>query len=161
MEFTCRYTKPTGEVVKAVLVGQNLEEVRHRLQEQGLLPIEIRPRSWSISFRRRERQQRIKQDDFILFNQQFVALIRAGLPILKALDLLKDRISNPLLRRHIRDTRERVFSGALLSEALRAQGAFPTVFTASVYAGERSGNLVEVINRYVQYQKTILTVRKR
>lgn len=161
MEFTCKYTKPTGEMVKAVLVGQNMDEVRHRLQEQGLLPIDIRPRGWSLSFRRRQRQQTIKPDDFILFNQQFVALIRAGLPILKSLDLLKDRIANPLLRRHIRDVRERVFSGALLSEALRAQGAFPTVFTASVYAGERSGNLVEVINRYVQYQKTILTVRKR
>src|SRR5205807_8569358 len=113
----------TGEVVKTVLVGQNMEEVRHRLQEQGMLPISVRPRGWSMSLRPRKRQQAIKPEDFILFNQQFVALIRAGLPILKSLDLLKDRISNPLLRRHIRDTRERVFSGALLSEALRAQGA--------------------------------------
>src|SRR5437773_11075445 len=102
MEFTCRYAKPTGEIVKAVLVGQNMEEVQHRLQEQGLLPIAIRPRGWSISFRPRKRRQTIKPEDFILFNQQFVALIRAGLPILKALDLLKDRITNPLLRQHIR-----------------------------------------------------------
>ena len=161
MEFSCKYAKPSGEVVKTVLVGQSIEEVRHRLQEQGLLPIDVRPRGWSISFRRQKRQQTVKADDFILFNQQFVALIRAGLPILKALDLLKDRIVNPLLRQHINDVRDRVFSGALLSEALRAQGVFPTVYTASVFAGERSGNLVEVINRYVQYQKTILTVRKR
>src|SRR5215468_1436524 len=161
MEFTCRYTKPTGEVVRAVLVGQNMEEVRHRLQEQGVLPIDIRPRGWSFSLRRRQRQHTIKPDDFVLFNQQFVALIRAGLPILKSLDLLKDRIANPLLRGHIRDVRDRVFSGELLSEALRAQGTFPTVYTASVFAGERSGNLVEVLNRYIQYQKTILTVRKR
>ena len=161
MEFSCKYAKPSGEVVKTVLVGQNIEEVRHRLQEQGLLPIDVRPRGWSISFRRQKRQQTVKADDFILFNQQFVALIRAGLPILKALDLLKDRIVNPLLRQHMNDVRDRVFSGALLSEALRAQGVFPTVYTASVFAGERSGNLVEVINRYVQYQKTILTVRKR
>jgi type IV pilus assembly protein PilC len=138
-----------------------MDEVRHRLQEQGLLPIDIRPRGWSFSLRRRQRQQTIKPDDFLLFNQQFVALIRAGLPILKSLDLLKDRISNPLLKSHIRDVRDRVFSGALLSEALRAQGTFPTVYTASVFAGERSGNLVEVLNRYIQYQKTILTVRKR
>src|SRR5215471_5592079 len=161
MEFTCRYTKPTGEVVRTVLVGQNMEEVRHRLQEQGVLPIDIRPRGWSFSLRRRKRQHTIKPDDFVLFNQQFVALIRAGLPILKSLDLLKDRIANPLLRQHMADVRDRVFSGALLSEALRSQGVFPTVYTASVFAGERSGNLVEVITRYVQYQKTILTVRKR
>jgi type IV pilus assembly protein PilC len=161
MEFSCRYAKPTGEVVKTVLVGQNMDEVRHHLQEQGLLPIDIRPRGWSISFRARKRQQTIKAEDFILFNQQFVALIRAGLPILRSLDLLKDRIANPLLKQHILNVRERVFSGALLSEALRAQGVFPTVYVASVFAGERSGNLVEVINRYVQYQKTIVTVRKK
>ena len=160
MEFRVKYAKPTGEVVKVVLVGQNTDEVRHRLQEQGFLPIAIRSRR-ALSLRPQKRQQTIKRDDFILFNQQFVALIRAGLPILKALDLLKDRISNPLLRQHIRDVRERVFSGALLSEAIRAQGIFPTVYTASVFAGERSGNLVEVINRFVQYEKTILSVRKR
>src|SRR5215813_2606222 len=161
MEFSCKYAKPTGEVVTTVLVGQNMDEVRHRLQEQGFLPLDVHPRAWSVSFRRRKRQQTVKPDDFILFNQQFVALIRAGLPILKSLDLLKDRIANPLLRQHISDVRDRVFSGALLSEAIRAQGIFPTVYTASVYAGERSGNLVEVITRFVQYQKTILSVRKR
>jgi len=160
MEFRVKYAKPTGEVVKVVLVGQNTDEVRHRLQEQGFLPIAIRSRR-ALSLRPQKRQQAIKRDDFILFNQQFVALIRAGLPILKSLDLLKDRISNPLLRQHIRDVRDRVFSGALLSEAIRAQGIFPTVYTASVFAGERSGNLVEVINRFVQYEKTILSVRKR
>src|ERR1041385_1129219 len=161
MEFTCKYAKPSGEVISAVVVGQNIEEVPHHLQEQGLLPINIRPRGWSLSFRPQRRRHALKAEDFVLFNQQFVALIRAGLPILKALDLLKDQIRNPLLRDHIRNVRDRVFSGALLSEALRAQGVFPTVYTASIFAGERSGNLVEVINRYIQYEKTILTVRKR
>jgi len=161
MEFTVKYAKPTGEVVKGVLVGQSTDEVRHRLQEQGFLPITINSREWSFSLRPRKRRQKIKPDDFILFNQQFVALVRAGLPILKSLDLLKDRIPNLLLRNHISDVRDRVFSGSLLSEALRAQGVFPVVYTASVFAGERSGNLVEVINRFVQYEKTILSVRKR
>ena len=161
MEFTCKYAKPSGEVVKVVLLAQNTDEVRHRLQEQGFLPISIRTRGWSILLRPRRQRQTIKPDDFILFNQQFVALIRAGLPILRGLDLLKGRISNPLLRQHIEDVRDRVHSGTMLSEALRAQGVFPAVYTASVYAGERSGNLVEVITRYVQYEKTILSVRKR
>jgi type IV pilus assembly protein PilC len=95
MEFTVKYAKPTGEVVKSVLVGQNSDEVRHRIQEQGFLPIDIRSRSFEFSLRPR-RRQKVKSEDFILFNQQFVALIRAGLPILKSLDLLKDRIANPL-----------------------------------------------------------------
>jgi type IV pilus assembly protein PilC len=161
MEFTCKYAKPSGEVIKSVLVGQNMDEVRHHLQEQGLLPIEIRARGWSLSFRPQKRRQRIKDEDFILFNQQFVALIRAGLPILRSLDLLKDQIRNPLLQHHMMNVRDRVHSGELLSEALRAQGVFPSVYTASIFAGERSGNLVEVINRYIQYEKTVLTVRKR
>jgi type IV pilus assembly protein PilC len=161
MEFTCKYTKPTGQVVKAVLVGQSIDEVRHRLNEQGLLPISIRPKGWSISLRPRKWRENVKAEDFIVFNQQFVALIKAGLPIIRSLDLLKGRISNNLLRQHIEDVRDRVFSGALLSEALRAQAVFPPVYTASIFAGERSGNLVEVITRYVQYEKTILTVRKR
>src|SRR5436190_382275 len=84
-------------------------QVRHRLHEQGMLPIDVRTRGWSVSLRPRKRQQTIKPDDFILFNQQFVALIRAGLPILRSLDLLKDRIHNQLLRKHIVDVRERVF----------------------------------------------------
>src|SRR5256712_9114180 len=121
----------------------------------------IRPRGWSLSLRPRKRPQAIKKEDFILFNQQFVALIRAGLPILKSLDLLKDQIRNPLLQHHIINVRDRVHSGALLSEALRAQGVFPSVYTASIFAGERSGNLVEVINRYIQYEKTVVSVRKR
>src|SRR5262245_19493797 len=110
MEFTVKYAKPTGEVVKSTLMGQNTDEVRHRLQEQGFLPIAVRSRGWALSLRPRKRQKSVKTEDFILFNQQFVALIRAGLPILKSLDLLKDRIANPLLRQYIRDVRERVFS---------------------------------------------------
>jgi len=161
MEFACKYAKPSGEVIKTVLVGQNIDEVRHHLQEQGLLPIQIRPRGWSLSLRPRRRRQTIKTEDFILFNQQFVALIRAGLPILKSLDLLKEQIRNPLLKHHIMNVRDRVHSGELLSEALRAQGLFPTVYTASIFAGERSGNLVEVITRYIQYERTVLNVRKR
>src|SRR3989441_2018497 len=161
MEFNCKYAKPSGGVITAVMVGQNMDEVRHPLQEQGLLPINIRQRGWSLSFRPQKRRQAIKSEDFIVFNQQFVALIRAGLPILKSLDLLKGQIRNPLLREHIVNVRDRVHSGALLSEALRAQGVFPTVYTASIFAGERSGNLVEVINRYIQYEKIVLSVRKR
>ena len=161
MEFNCKYTKPTGEVVKAVLVGQNMDEVRHRLHEQGLLPVSIKARGWSVSLRPRKRRDNIRPQDFIAFNQQFVALIKAGLPILRSLDLLKGRINNPLLRKHIEDVRDRVYSGALLSEAMRAQGIFPPVYTASVFAGERSGNLVEVLTRYIQYEKTIHLVRKR
>ena len=161
MEFIVRYAKPSGEIVKSVQVGQTAQDVRHRLQEQGFLPMSVRPRGWRLSLGSRRRRQEVKTDDFIVFNQQFVALVRAGLPILRALDLLKSQIRNPALGRHVSDIRDRVHSGALLSEALRAQGVFPPVYTASISAGERSGNLVEVITRYIHYEKLILTVRKK
>jgi len=161
MEFDCKYAKPSGEVITATLVGQNLDEVRHHLQEQGLLPISVKQKGWNIARGKRERRARIRTEDFIIFNQQFAALVKAGLPILRSLDLLKAQIKNPVLQRHVADVRERVYSGALLSEALRAQGVFPTVYTASVFAGERSGDLVSVIHRHISYEKTIMSVRKR
>src|SRR6185436_16661260 len=154
MEFVVKYAKPSGEVLESVQIGQTEDEVRHHLQEQGMLPISVKTRGVSL-FRRRERQKPINPDNFIVFNQQFVSLIKAGLPILRSLDLLKAQIKNPILQRHIADVRDRVHSGAMLSEAMRAQGAFPTVYTASIFAGERSGDLVNVINRHISYEKTM------
>ena len=161
MEFDCKYAKPSGEIVQATLVGQSADDVRHHLQEQGLLPIALRPKGWSLSLGRPETRAHIKQEDFILFNQQFAALIKAGLPILRSLDLLKAQIRNPALKRHVTDVRDRVHSGAMLSEAMRAQGVFPNVYTASIFAGERSGDLVSVIQRHIHYEKTAMSVRKR
>jgi type IV pilus assembly protein PilC len=160
MEFVVKYAKPSGEVLESVQIGQTEDEVRHHLQEQGMLPISVKTRGVSL-FNKRERQKPINPDNFIVFNQQFVSLIKAGLPILRALDLLKAQIKNPILKRHIIDVRDRVHSGAMLSDALKAQMVFPTVYTASIYAGERSGDLAEVITRYTGYQKTVLAVKKR
>jgi type IV pilus assembly protein PilC len=160
MEFVVKYAKPSGEVLESVQIGQTEDEVRHHLQEQGMLPISVKTRGVSL-FTKRERQKPINPDNFIVFNQQFVSLIKAGLPILRALDLLKAQIKNPALKRHIIDVRDRVHSGAMLSDALKAQMVFPTVYTASIYAGERSGDLAEVITRYTGYQKTVLAVKKR
>ena len=160
MEFVVKYAKPSGEILENVQIGQTEEEVRHHLQEQGMLPISIKTRGLSL-FNKRDKQKPIKPEDFIIFNQQFVSLIKAGLPILRALDLLKAQIKNPILQRHIADVRDRVHSGAMLSDALKSQMVFPTVYTASVYAGERSGDLAEVITRYTSYQKTVLAVKKR
>jgi type IV pilus assembly protein PilC len=161
MEFACRYAKPSGEIVTVTQNGQSMEEVRHRLQEQGLLPISVRATGWAPSFGKRDRKNEIKTEEFLVFNQQLSALIKAGLPILRSLDLLKSQIKNPVLKRHVSDVRDRVHSGAMLSEALRAQGVFPTIYTASIFAGERSGDLVNVINRHIHYEKTVMSVKKR
>ena len=161
MEFDCRYSKPNGDVVREVFVGQTVEEIQDRVREQGCLALSVKPRIWSLPSLGRAKTKHFTPQDFIAFNQQFVALIRAGLPILRSLDLLRTRITNPSLRSHIEKVRDRVYTGISLSDALEEEGVFPRVYTASIFAGERSGNLEEVIQRYVHYEKTILTATKK
>src|ERR1019366_7068309 len=99
-------------------------------------------------------RKKLNLEKFLIFNQQFVTLIRAGLPILKGLDLLADRLTDPKLGPNVKAVREDVRNGTLLSEAFRAQGVFPKIYVTSVMAGEKSGSLAEVMDRYVSYQKT-------
>jgi type IV pilus assembly protein PilC len=161
MEFKCKYAKPNGEVVWDTYVAQAVDEVHRRIREQGFLPLSIKPRGWSLPSLPTRRTRRFTPQDFIVFNQQLVALIRAGLPILRSLELLEQRITNPSLRGHVERVRNSVRSGLALSDALEAEGVFPKVYTASVLAGERSGNLAEVIQRYVRYEKTFLSASKK
>ena len=161
MEFNCRYSRPNGETVNEVRSGQNADEVRHKLEEQGFLPLSVEPKRSLLSGRTRGRKLGFKPDEFLIFNQQFVALIRAGLPILRSLEILQSRVANLTLRSHIEAVRDRVLSGMSLSDAMEQENVFPRVYTASIFAGERSGNLVDVINRYVRYQKVILSAGKK
>jgi type IV pilus assembly protein PilC len=121
----------------------------------------LRRRNVTLGLGFKPRPKKIKNTDFIIYNQQFLALIHAGLPILKSLDLLTQRIKNPRFQLLLTDIAARVKSGALLSEAFEAQGVFPKVYTASLYAGEKSGNLEEVIRRYIEYQRTIDTTKSK
>ena len=106
-------------------------------------------------------RRKIKSREFVIFNQQFLALIQAGLPILKSLELLTQREKDEQFRTILLDINERVKGGALLSEAFEAQGIFPKVYTASLFAGEKSGGLEEVLGRFIQYQKTVNATRNK
>src|SRR5437660_2804396 len=107
------------------------------------------------------RRKKINLEKFLIFNQQFVTLIRAGLPILKGLDLLAERLTDAKLSQYIKGVREEVKNGALLSDAFARQGVFPPIYVTTVLAGERSGSLAEVIERFIAYQKLSLSVRKK
>jgi type IV pilus assembly protein PilC len=108
------------------------------------------------------RSVKIKLDDFLLFNQQLAALIHAGLPVLQSIQMLRQRSPNPKLRLVLSDVEARIKSGSALSEALEAQGdTFPKIYTASILAGERSGNLDDVLRRYVEYSKSIAALRRK
>jgi type IV pilus assembly protein PilC len=110
---------------------------------------------------RRRRNRAFAGSDFLVFNQQFNTLVKAGLPILKGLDLLAERAASPRLRPALSDVRDRVRNGALLSEAFEQQGLFPKVYTTSILAGEKSGNLSGVLDYYIAYQQVTTGVRKK
>jgi type IV pilus assembly protein PilC len=162
-EFHCRYASNNGEVLTGTFNSPSEADLRHRLNEQGYYVYSIAEKGGllTLGLGFQPRPKKIKNTDFIIYNQQFLALIHAGLPILKSLDLLTQRVTNPRFQLLLTDIAARVKSGALLSEAFEAQGVFPKVYTASLYAGEKSGNLEEVIRRYIEYQRTIDTTKSK
>jgi type IV pilus assembly protein PilC len=162
-EFVLKYADSRGEIHRQVVEGASERDLRNRFTEQGYLVYSVRPRGGLMPLvgGSRGRREKLNLEKFLIFNQQFVTLIRAGLPILKALDLLADRLTDPKLGRHIRNVRDEVKNGALLSEAFRRQGVFLPIYVTSVLAGEKSGSLGEVIDRFLAYQKMVLAVRKK
>ena len=166
-EWTLKYADARGEIHQQVAEAGTERELRDRYTQQGFLVYSIQPRSeisgiaGGLTGGLRPRGKKLNLEKFLIFNQQFVTLIRAGLPILKALDLLAERLTDPKLSVHIRRVRDEVRNGALLSDAFARQGVFPPIYSTSVLAGERSGSLAEVIERFIGYQKLSLSVRKK
>jgi type IV pilus assembly protein PilC len=162
-EFVLKYADSRGEIRQQVAEAGSEQELRNRFTEHGYLVYSVRLRKgvMPIAAGRFQRPKKLNLEKFLIFNQQFVTLVRAGLPILKALDLLAERLTDPKLGRYVRKVRDEVKNGALLSEAFRRQGIFPPMYVTSVLAGEKSGSLAEVIDRYISYQKLALTVRKK
>ncbi|HEY6344671.1 MAG TPA: type II secretion system F family protein [Bryobacteraceae bacterium] len=158
-EWSLKYADARGEMHQQVAEAESERELRDRLTQQGFLIYSIKPRSEAAALR--ARGGKLNLEKFLIFNQQFVTLIRAGLPILKSLDLLAERLTDSKLSRHIKRVREEVRNGALLSDAFARQGVFPPIYVTSVLAGERSGALSEVLERFIAYQKLSLSVRKK
>jgi len=162
-EWTLKYADARGEIHQQVAQAASEGELRDRFTQQGFLVYSVKPRSEiaGLTSGFRPTGKKLNLEKFLIFNQQFVTLVRAGLPILKALDLLAERLTDPKLSKYISNVREEVRSGALLSEAFARQGVFPPIYVTSVLAGERSGSLAEVIERFITYQKLALSVRKK
>jgi len=161
-EFVLRYADPRGEMHQQVTEAASEKDVRERFSQQGFLIYSVKPRRSIAGLATGGgRKKKINLEKFLIFNQQFVTLIRAGLPILKALDLLSERLTDEKLAPHIKLVREEVRNGSLLSDAFARQGVFPPMYVTSVLAGEKSGSLGEVLDRYITYQKLALAVRKK
>jgi len=160
-EFLIKVADERGHLLEQVENGYSEAEVRDRFVQQGFLVYWVKPRgvlSGDLSFRRRGK---VKQSQFLIFNQQFLTLIRAGLPILQSLDLLIKRQRNKYLQALLQNVRDRVKGGELLSDAFAAQGAFPKIYTTTLMAGEKSGNMEEVLSRYIAFQRMALTFKKK
>ena len=161
-EFVCKVADASGRVYSQVEPAESISEARQKLSDRGLFVYQVRPRE--VVFGAALGQRRAKTvhgNDFLVFNQQFNTLIKAGIPILKALDLLAERAAAPRLRPVLGAVRRLVREGTTLSEALQQQGVFPKVYTTSVLAGEKSGNLSGVLEYYIAYQRVTTGLRKK
>ena len=161
-EFLCKVADSNGRIFSHVEPAESIVEARQKLSDRGLFVYTVRPRDGVLGqvFGRR-RQKTVHGNDFLVFNQQFNTLIKAGIPILRALDLLSERAAAPRLRPVLGEVRRLVREGTTLSEALEQQGVFPKVYSVSVLAGEKSGNLSGVLDYYIAYQRVTTGFRKK
>ena len=161
-EFVCRVADANGRVFSHVEAAGSLAEARQKLAERGLFVYSVETRSGLLGiFGKRRSERPIGGSDFLILNQQFNTLIKAGLPILRALDLLADRATSPKLRPILSKVRDRVREGKSLSEAITEAGVFSKVYATAILAGEKSGNLSGVLDYYIAYQKVSTGVKKK
>src|SRR5260370_42003052 len=152
-DWVLKYADARGEIHQQVAQATTEQEVRDRFAQQGYLIYSIRPRrvarglSTEVSIL--GRRKKLNLEKFLIFNQQFVTLIRAGLPILKGLDLLADRLTDPKLGIHIKAVRDEVRRGTLLSEAFRLRGVFTKIYVTSLMSEEKNGSLHPLMYLYI------------
>lgn len=161
-EFVCKVGDATGHVFQQMETAQSESEARQKLADRGFYVYGVRP---NLTVGRLlgggQTSRKLPANDFQIFNQQFNTLVKAGLPILKALDLLADRAALPKMRPIVDDVRVRVRDGALLSDAVEATGMFPPVYSTALRAGEKSGDLPGVLDDYISYQRTTAGLKKK
>jgi type IV pilus assembly protein PilC len=165
MEFHCRLGTPGGEIIEGVYAADSEARLRREFEEKGLYVLGMQ-RAGRLAFGGLSlslpARKRITTREFVVFNQELATLLKAGMPLVQSLDILRRRVANPLLKSVLDDVHDRVRAGNSLSEAFDAHGSlFPGVYTASLLAGEKSGNLEQVIRRYVAYVKVVASVKRR
>jgi type IV pilus assembly protein PilC len=166
-EFICRLGTPAGEVVTRTIEAPGVMEARVRLEREGFRVFNVTPPKTTgvtalTRLGGRGGQPKVKASDFLLFNQQLAALVRAGIPILQAISMLRKRAASARLRAVLGEVEDQIRGGAALSQAFASQGSiFPRIYTASILAGERSGALDEVLLRYVTYMRRNVALRRK
>ena len=157
-EFVIKLADERGRVQEQVQTAATADELRARFTHAGYHVFSVKARGGGFSGVSR---RKVKLEPFLIFNQQFLTLIRAGLPILGSLQMLGKTQKNAHFSAQLDDVSTRVKTGESLSSAFEAQSGFPLMYTTTLLAGERSGNLQEVLERYVNFQRVALTFRKK
>jgi type IV pilus assembly protein PilC len=163
MEYRCRLGTPGGEIIEGIYVADSEARLRREFEEKGLLVLGIQQAGRrALAGLNLPRRRRVPSREFLVFNQELATLLKAGMPLVQSLDILRRRVSNPIFKGILNDVHERVRAGSALSEAFDAHGQmFPGVYTASLLAGEKSGNLESVLRRFVSYVKVVSGVRRK
>src|ERR1700730_1215871 len=160
-EFVVKLADERGHTHQQIEQGYSVAEVRDRFASQGYLVHWVKPQGLLSGGFSMGRGRKIKQSSFLVYNQQFLTLIKAGLPILNSLDLLIKRQRDGNLRQVLENVRERVKGGELLSDAFASHPLIPKIYTTTLMAGEKSGNIDEVLSRYINFQRLAMTFRKK
>ncbi len=164
-EYICRLGTPTGEIVTRIVEATTSKDAKFKLENEGFRVFAVSSAEKGLSAvlpgGSSSNKKRVKPGDFLLFNQQLSALLRAGIPVLQSIGLLKQRSGSSALREVLTDVENKIKSGVPLSEAFEAQGIFPKIYTASLLAGEKSGALDDVLLRYVSYLKRSVGISRK
>jgi type IV pilus assembly protein PilC len=162
-EYICRLGTPSGEIVTRIVEAAGTSQARFQLENEGFKVFAVSSVEGGLTsfLPGGGKKARVKQGDFLLFNQQLSALLRAGIPVLQSINLLKNRSASANLRIVLADVEEKIKSGYPLSEAFEAQGIFPKIYTASILSGEKSGALDDVLSRFVEYLKRNVGVSRK
>jgi len=160
MDYVCKVGTPSGEVVEQTFSAPDESALRNDLEQKGYYLFSVRR-----GFGLRElglRKPHIPTEKLLIFSQELAALLKAGLPLVQSIEIMLERQQEPTFRRSLETIRDKVKSGIALSDAFKAEGElYPPILSASLIAGERSGNLEGVLRRLVQYLRLTNALRKK
>ncbi len=164
-QFLCKVGTPSGEIVERVYSAADEGSLRSQLGGEDLLILSLRRQGVLGALVPRlggGRRKRIAAKEFLVFNQELLALVKAGLPIINCLEILIERRKNLVFKQVLSDVRDQVRAGTALSDAFESHGdLFPSLYSPSLASGERSGEIAIVLERYVKYSKTVTALRKK
>ena len=160
--FSCKIGATDGKILIRDIEAADSGILRKTLEDQGFFVFEIKKKPFQFLFDKGIRRKKIDSRVLLTFNQEMLVLIKSGMPIMQVLDAIMERHDSGALYEVLVQVREDVRAGAALSAAMEKHGrAFPYLYVASIRAGERTGDLPQIIRRYIEYLKRAGTLRKK